>query len=271
MRALLLAAVAVGCAATTPPEAPRGPAPRVTALPNVPVQPSPADDANGVRLTPLPPGTPPRVWPHVEILEPAFGDHLDLRLAAHQALGIRAEGVLLGVEGEGVLVALDGFRARRLLAGETLRLGDLLPVDQALAEGSHAVLAVALGPDGRAVRGVSPTGQRALSLVEFSVGENSAQISGASRLFCLSPAGTRYEKPDVPLLLDVLAFGPHEKALGLVVESRGRRQSYSVDPELAYSLSGLALGDASFELSSGSGPRSTCRVTLNPELSEPHP
>lgn len=229
---------------------------------------TPQIDTHGVRLEALAEAPLPSPLPHVEIVEPAFGDVLDARLARHSSVRVRAEGVALGAEREGVLVSLDGKRPRRWLEGRALSLGDLLADDEDLAVGAHALLAVALAADGRALRGQTPQGKRALSQVSFFVGARPQAPTEfpAPSLFCLSPTGTSYDKAGAPLLLDVLAFGAAKPSVRLRVRTRQHAFELPFDVDRAYSLSGLPFGDVWLTLGDAPGPSAQCVITLNPPV-----
>lgn len=226
---------------------------------------APTVETFGVRLEPLAPLELPTPLPLVEIEEPEFGDLLDARLARRTPVKLRIENTQLSADREGVAVALDGKRPRRWLADRPLTLGDLLPADAELEPGTHVLLAVALAADGRSLRVEAPA-KKPLSLVTFFVGARPAKSGDVTpqSLFCLSPAGTYYTKPDEPLLFDVLAFGAQKTASKLRVRSRLGAFELPFDASHAFMLRGLPRGDVWLSVGDAPGPISECVVTLNP-------
>lgn len=239
--------------------------PAVVASAKVPTASAAPVDTHGVSLEPLAAAALPAVLPHVEIVEPAFGDRLDVELARRTAIKLRLENAPLSAEREGVLVALDGGRPRRFVETRPLTLGDLLPEDAELSTGAHTLLAVAVGSDGRALR-AEGAAKKPLSLVAFFIGVRpaSAPAAAPASVFCLSPVGTFYTKPDEPVVLDVLSFGLEKPLSTVRVTTRSFSFVAPFDSSRAFAIRGLPRGDV--WLSVGENPRSECAVTLNPPL-----
>lgn len=262
-RFLWLASACLALASCTSPAArPVAPAPRVEGSAALPPAPSQLD-THGIRLEPLPDASAPSPLPLVEIVEPAFGDLLEAQLGRRTALKLRVENTALTADREGVLVALDGQRPRRWLGERPLVLGDLVPADADIAPGTHVLLAVAVGADGRSVR-VEPPAKKPLSLVSFFVGarpKTDADATPAS-VFCLSPAGTFYTKPGDPLPFEVLAFGTRPTKVS--VRTRSFSFELPFDPARAYALHGLPQGDTWLSVGSAPQPTSECVLTSNP-------
>jgi hypothetical protein len=275
MRPVLFAVFAMGCG-------PR-PAPAAAAVGAAPpkareVLPAPAAGPSlakslPLNLVPLAPPALPASLPRLEVLEPSFGDTLEPRFARRHPVRVRADPAWLTADAEGVLVSLDGGRPRRVLPDSSLTLGDLLPFDQVLTEGAHVLLALAVAADGRALRVPVTAAVRPLSLVGFFVGPRVGEpASGTSpQLFCLSPVGTHYLKPDAALPFEVLAVGWEPPVLGLRVRAAGGEFESAFDPSLSYLVQGAPVGDVLFSIGSASGPHAECVATVNPELAERKP
>jgi hypothetical protein len=218
----------------------------------------------------LAPPSVPAALPRLEVLEPAFGDTLDPRLALNHPVRLRVEGTPLGADAEGVVVSLDGGRPRRVLAERSLVLGDLLPTGALLAEGPHVLLAVALTADGRALRAPANAASRPLASVGFFVGRRTTEPAGAAlpNLFCLEPSGTYYLKPGAPLPFEVLATAWEPRALRLQIRANGAQLDTSFDPSQSYAVHGLPLGDVQFTVGKAPGPYAECVATVNQEPAE---
>jgi hypothetical protein len=203
-------------------------------------------------------------------LQPSFGDTLDARFARRQLVRVRAEPAWLTADAEGVVISLDGGRPRRVLPDSSLTLGDLLPFDQVLNEGAHVLLALAVAADGRALRVPPSSAIRPLSLVGFFVGPRVGDPASMAtpQLFCLSPVGTHYSKPDGALPFEVLAVGWEPRAVGLRVRAPGGELETRFDPSRSYAVRGLPVGDAVFSIGSASGPHAECVTTVNPDPAE---
>jgi hypothetical protein len=275
VRALIFVAIASGCGARIseqPHESAPRPLPHATeSRGKAPAPPSAsAASAGSIELEPLEPTPLPEPVPRIEFLEPAFGDVLDPELARRAEVRVRVDNVLLTPDAAGVVVSLDGRRPRRVLEDRVLSLADWIPEDEALALGQHVLFAVALDADGRALRGASARGARPLSELPFFVGAPQSKLAGVRypELFCLSPTGTYYVKPEQPLVLDVLALSSSEAEVSLRVEGRGVRSELTFDPRHPQLLSGLPLGDVRLIVGMPPGPRAECVVTLNPERGE---
>ena len=214
-------------------------------------------------LAPLPPTALPAVLPRVEIVEPAAGAVIATELTRGSPVKLRLENAVLTAEREGVLVALDGARPRRFVEGRALTLGDLVPRAAELSPGRHTLLAVAVGADGRALR-VDDATKKTFSLVTFFVGERPSSPSDTTfgSVFCLSPVGTFYSKPDESLVLDVLSFGFEKPPSVLLVQMPDYGFRLPFDSTRAYAIRGLPRGD--IWLSVDALPSSTCALTLNP-------
>jgi hypothetical protein len=208
--------------------------------------------------------------PHVEILQPSFGDTVEARFALKQPVRVRADAAWLTAEAEGVLVSLDGGRPRRVLADSAFTLGDLLPLQQALPEGAHVLLAVAVSADGRAIRVSKDAPRQPLALVQFFVGPRKGDLPSPERaLFCLSPVGTHYLKPEQAVPLEVLPFGWLPNTVSLRVRSGSGDFVGFIDPGRAYAVRGLPVGDVTFSVGAEPGPRAECVVTVNREAVTP--
>ena len=152
-------------------------------------------------------------------------------------------------------------------------LADLLPTGEALAEGSHVLLALAVAADGRVIRVPAATAVRPLSVVGFFVGPRTGDPANISspQLFCLNPVGTHYLKPGAPLPFEVLAIGWEPQSLRLRVRASGIELDSSFEPSRSYAVHGVPVGDVVFSVGSAPGPRAECVATVNPEPAEPTP
>ncbi|MFZ5892600.1 MAG: hypothetical protein ACOY0T_16195 [Myxococcota bacterium] len=263
----LAALLACACASPTPPASTLPTASSQSATPIPTATPTPPPDTHGVKLEALPAAPLPAVLPRVEVLEPAFGDVLDARLARTARVRLRVENSALSADREGVLVALDGMRPRRWLAERPLVLGDLWPADAEIAPGLHSLLAIAVAADGRVLRGEA-NGKRPLSLVQFFVGARpeGATPASASSVFCLGPVGTVYAKQGTPMLFEALWFGQQKPPASVLVRTQQHSFALPFDSERVYSISGLPLGDTWLRVGEPGGASSECVVTLNPPV-----
>jgi hypothetical protein len=271
MRSLFLAVFALGCG-VQPRPAP-GTVAQAPALPSAvpPVassaKPSSPVAASKIQLTPLDAPPLPAALPRFEVLQPSFGDTLDPRFAVKQPVRIRAEASVLSADAEGVVVSLDGGRPRRLLPDSALVLGDLLAEGQRLVEGPHALLVLAVAADGRALRVPEGSALRPLTVIGFFVGARSGDPPSPSttQLFCQSPVGTHYLKPDGSLVFELLPLGVHSERVRLHVQASGAELDTVVDPNRSYSVRGLPVGDVRFSAGEAPGPRAECVATVNLE------
>jgi hypothetical protein len=271
MRSLFLAVFALGCGAQPRPAT--GTAAQVPTLPSAapPVassaKPASSVAASKIQLTPLDAPPLPAALPRFEVVEPSFGDTLDPRFAVKQPVRIRAEASVLSADAEGVVVSLDGGRPRRLLPDSALVLGDLLSEGQRLIEGPHALLVLAVAADGRALRVPEGRALRPLTVIGFFVGARTGDPLSpvTTRLFCQSPVGTHYLKPDGALVFEVLPVGVHSDRVRLHVQASGAELDTVVDPNRSYSVRGLPVGDVRFSVGEAPGPRAECLATINLE------
>jgi hypothetical protein len=208
--------------------------------------------------------------PHLEVLQPSFGDTLEPRFARRQPLRVRAEPEWLTSDGQGVVVSLDGGRPRRVLPDSALLLGDLLPTEQELSVGPHVLLLLAVAADGRAIRPAVGAPIQPVATVGFFVGPRTGDPQGPAspQLYCLSPTGTHYAQPGAALKFEVLALGFQPKTLALNVRGEGLDFSTSFDPSRSYAVYGLPFGDVQLSAGGTPGPRATCVATVNPEPAE---
>ena len=205
----------------------------------------------------------------MEIVEPRFGDRLAALAISDQAVRLRVEKISAG---DRVLVSLDGRRPRVLPEAGVLRLGQLLPEDEIIAEGAHVLVAAAVDRDGLALRARAP-GIAAFSIVDFAVGEHPAAPSAKvlPRLFCLAPSGTFHGAEADRLVLSLLVVGPAKAKLPLSIAGAGVEFSSAVDPALPHAISGLPSGDLRFSVSLSATERAECVATLNRDGAEPVP
>lgn len=274
MRLLLLAVFALGCGAQPRPAA-GTPIPEPlsanAAAPVAPAQPAPSSaPPSKIQITALDLAAPPAALPRFEVLQPSFGDTLEPRFAAKQPVRVRADASWLSADAEGIVVSLDGGRPRRVLSDSALTLGDLLAEGQRLAEGPHVLLLVAVMADGRALRVPEGSSVRPFTVVGFFVGARTGDPLGPAspQLFCLSPVGTHYSKPDGEVVFEVLAVGFRPERVRVQVRAQGAELDTSFDPSRSYSVRGLPVGDVRFFVGGAPGPRAECVATVNAELAE---
>ena len=275
MRSLFLAVMALGCGVQSRPatgSAAAAPAPPSAVAPLAPSAAQPPSSAapSKIQLTPLDAPPLPAALPRFEVLQPSFGDTLDPRFATKQPVRIRADASVLTADAEGIVVSLDGGRPRRVLVDSSLVLGDLLAEGQRLAEGPHSLLVLAVAADGRVLRVPESTAARPLTLVGFFVGARTGDPPSLStaQLFCQSPVGTHYLKPDGALVFELLSLGVRSDRVRLQVRAPGAELDTLVDPNRSYSVRGLPVGDVRFSAGDAPGPRTECVATVNPELAE---
>lgn len=215
-----------------------------------------------VRAEPPPLPTP---LPHVEVIEPGFGDGIERELARGSAVRLRTEGTALTWDREGVAVSLDGHRPRRWVAERALTLGDLLDEDEEVSVGPHLLLAYAVAADGRALRVSAPSAPRPWSAVAFFVGPKAsgALDTNVPALFCVNPVGTFYVAPNASVPFELIAVPAAASPVRVEVVNGGASFTTTLDPNHPYDVSGLPLGDTRFAVGSAPGPRAECVVTLN--------
>lgn len=274
MRLVFFAVFALGCGAPPTPATGMSGAAGLVARPAPPPPSSQATAsalaAPPITLVPLEAPAVPASLPHLEVLQPAFGDTLDPRFARRQPIQIRAETDWLTADAQGVLVSLDGGRPRRVLPDSALVLGDLLPADQELTVGPHVLLLLAVAADGRAIRTAAGAPIRPVATVGFFVGPRTGDPQGPAspQLYCLSPTGTHYVRPGAALNFEVVALGFEPKTLALNVRGDGLDFSTSFEPNRSYAVYGLPVGDVLLSAGGTPGPRATCVATVNPEPAE---
>lgn len=256
---LLLAA---GCAAPVPAVPPepaesvrtspprpsaRGAAPEATREPTpVPVGPAPPDLEAVVRPV-APAGA------RLEFRSPRDGQALDSAQADAVPIRLRDAGFLGAKPGRRIGVVLDDFRVRylaRLPGG--LTLGDLVPADRELEEGSHEVVAVLVSESGELLGG--QVGAEPVATVQFWVGArpDTAPAPARPRLVYVEPQGTyNGEAAARSARLDYLVLGAEPDLEVSVVRAStqaGAPTALTVvrSPQR---IRGLASGDYRFELS----------------------
>jgi hypothetical protein len=144
----------------------------------------------------------------------------------------------------------------------------MAPGEEELTPGQHTLIAVAVGAEGRALR-VDDATKKTFSLLTFYVGARPSPANDASGatprgVFCLSPVGTFYTKPDEALVVDVLSFGFEKPPATLRVRTSQYSFELPFDSTRAQAIRGLPRGDV--WLSVGVNPASRCALTLNPPL-----
>ncbi|HET9956224.1 MAG TPA: hypothetical protein VFQ61_17070 [Polyangiaceae bacterium] len=203
----------------------------------------------------------------LEIVEPAFAERLDAALAPKSRVRIQVENWPLSADTAGVLVSLDGGRPRRVEASRALELGSLTP-DGTVLPGAHVLFAVAVDPQGRALRASPNQPRQPFSVVDFYVGRDPAALPEprAPRVFCVSPQGTSYATASTEQLLDVYSIGTLSPRLPLHISYRGEHLATTIVALQPYVVRGLPWGDIEFSIDAGASAPAVCRVTVNPEV-----
>lgn len=225
-----------------------------------------APAAPTVRFETLELGTATGEVARIELMRPVSGEAIATELVRDYRVRMRVTGQRVTREAEGVLVTLDGGRPRRLPDNAELKLSELVPAGESLAPGRHVLLAVAVDAKGNILRAAPGERNAPFSLVDFHVGEKTAELPGPSepRLFCLAPAGTFHGPEALRVRLELLAIGAAPERTLVRVKGEGVDVEQALDIRKPHAVEGLPMGDVEFTAALPRGASARCIVTLNP-------